>query len=200
MKKHHVEVRMNESCSDEKVQENKPDVVVVATGASPLIPNLPGIDGNNVATAIDVITGKKQAGQNVVIVGGGATGCETAELLTQKGKQVTVLEMLARIGSDYGPMNRWVVLDRLIEAGIRLETSVKAEAITDKGVKVIRAGQYPEFFEADTVVLALGMVPNDATVKNLKGKLPIIHKIGDADKPAGFAEAIDSGFRIGFQI
>jgi len=200
LKKHHVEVRMNESCSDEKIQENKPDVVVVATGASPLIPKLPGIDGNNVATAIDVITGKKQAGQHVVIVGGGATGCETAELLTQKGKQVTVLEMLARIGSDYGPMNRWVVLDRLIEAGIRLETGVKAEAITDKGVKVIRAGQYPEFFEADTVVLALGMVPNDATIKNLKGKLPIIHKIGDAEKPAGFAEAIGSGFRIGFQI
>jgi pyruvate/2-oxoglutarate dehydrogenase complex dihydrolipoamide dehydrogenase (E3) component len=191
---------MNERCTAARVEEERPDVVVVATGAVPLIPDLPGIDGNNVATAIDIITGKKQAGQNVVIVGGGATGCETAELLTQKGKQVTVLEMQARIGSDYGPMNRWVVIDRLVEAGIRLETGVKAEEITDKGVKVIRAGQYPEFFEADTVILALGMVSIDEVASDLEGKIPTIFKIGDAYKPAGFTEAIESGFKIGFQI
>ena len=200
LRKHKVEVRMNERCTAAKVEEERPDVVVVATGAVPLIPNLAGIDGNNVATAIDIITGKKQAGQNVVIVGGGATGCETAELLTQKGKQVTVLEMQARIGSDYGPMNRWVVIDRLAEAGIRLETGVKAEEITDKGVKVIRAGQYPEFFEADTVILALGMVSVDEIASNLEGKIPTVFKIGDAYKPAGFTEAIESGFKIGFQI
>lgn len=200
LEKLQIDVRMNESYSAEKIEENMPDVVVVATGASPRVPDLPGIDGNNVATAIDIITGKKQAGQKVVIVGGGATGCETAELLTQQGKQVTILEMLARIGSDYGPMNRWVVIDRLVEAGIRLETGVKAEAITKRGVKVIRAGQYPEFFEADTVILALGMVSADAIARNIEDKLPIVYKIGDAAKPAGFAEAIESGFRTGYQI
>ena len=200
LRKHRVEVRVNESCTAEKVEEDRPDVVVVATGAAPLIPDLPGIDGSNVATAIDIITGKKQAGQNVVIIGGGATGCETAELLSQKGKQVTLLEMQARIGSDYGPMNRYVVIDRLVEAGIRLETGVKAEEITEKGVKVKRAGQYPEFFEADTVILALGMVSIDSIANDLEGKLPAVLKIGDAAKPAGFTEAIESGFRIGFQI
>ena len=104
-----VQVRMNTRCTAKEVEEGRPDVVIVATGAIPLIPNLPGIHGNNVATALDVLAGRKQTGQTVVIVGGGSTGCETAEFLAQKGKQVTILEMLPRIGADYGPMNRWVV-------------------------------------------------------------------------------------------
>jgi 2,4-dienoyl-CoA reductase (NADPH2) len=200
LRKLQVKLVLNKKLTAKELNEGKPDVLIVATGAVPLLPALPGIDGANVATAVDVLTGKRQTGQNVVIIGGGATGCETAELLTQKGKRVTILEMRPRMGADYGPMNRWVVIDRLIEAGIRMETGVKAEAITARGVKVIRAGLYPEFFEADSVVLALGMVSNDATARDLADKVPAIFKIGDADKPAGFTEAIESGLRVAFQI
>ena len=97
-------------------------------------------------------------------------------------------------------MNRWVVIDRLIAAGIRLETGVKVEAVTEKGVKVLRAGLYPEFFEADSVVLAMGMVSNDEAARNLVGKVASVLKIGDAFKPASVAEAIESGFKISLQI
>jgi len=200
LEKLHVEVRMNTRCTAKDVEEGKPDVVMVATGAMPLIPNLPGMNGDPVVTAVDVLTGRKQTSQNVVIVGGGSTGCETAEFLAQKGKQVTILEMLPRIGADYGPMNRWVVIDRLIAAGIRLETGVKVEAVTEKGVKVLRAGLYPEFFEADSVVLAMGMVSNDEAARTLGGKVASVFKIGDALKPASVAEAIESGFKISLQI
>ena len=200
LEKLHVEVRMNTGCTAKDVEEGKPDVVMVATGAMPLIPNLPGMNGDPVVTAVDVLTGRKQTSQNVVIVGGGSTGCETAEFLAQKGKQVTILEMLPRIGADYGPMNRWVVIDRLIAAGIRLETGVKVEAVTEKGVKVLRAGLYPEFFEADSVVLAMGMVSNDEAARTLGGKVASVFKIGDALKPASVAEAIESGFKISLQI
>ena len=73
-------------------------------------------------------------------------------------------------------------------------------SITGKGVKVTRAGTYHEFFEADTVILALGMISIDDVATNIEGKIPAVFKIGDADKPAGFTEAIESGFKIGFQI
>ena len=122
LEKLNVQVKMNATPTAKEIEEGKPDVVIVATGAIPHIPPMPGITGPNVATAIDVLSGKKPTGQKVIIVGGGSTGCETAEFLTQKGKQVTILEMLARIGADYGPMNRFVVIDRLVAAGIRLET------------------------------------------------------------------------------
>ncbi|HIJ57615.1 MAG TPA: FAD-dependent oxidoreductase [Deltaproteobacteria bacterium] len=195
-----VEVRMNELCTAEKIEEGRPEVVIVATGSTPRIPDLPGINGNNVVTAIDVLIGRKHAGQIVVIVGGGSTGCETGEFLAQLGKQVTILEMQGRMGADYGPMNRWVVIDRLIDAGIRLECGMKVESITEKGVSGIRAGLYPEFFEADTVVLSLGMISDDVVARDMEGKVPTIFKIGDAVKPAGVGEAIESGFKIGSQI
>ena len=200
LEKLHVEVRTNKRCTAKDVEEGKPDAVIVATGAMPLIPDLPGMNGDHVVTAVDVLTGRKQTSQNVVIVGGGSTGCETAEFLAQKGKQITILEMLPRIGADYGPMNRWVVIDRLIAAGIRLETGVKVEAVTEKGVNVLRAGLYPEFFEADSVVLAMGMVSNDEAARILAGNVASVFKIGDALKPASVAEAIESGFKISLQI
>jgi 2,4-dienoyl-CoA reductase (NADPH2) len=118
LEKLHVEVRMNRFRP--RGRKERPDVVIVATGATPLIPDLPGMKSNHVATAVDVLAGMKKTGE-IVVVGWGSTGCETAEFLTQKGKQVTILEMLPRIGADYGPMNRWVVIDRLIAAGIRLK-------------------------------------------------------------------------------
>jgi 2,4-dienoyl-CoA reductase (NADPH2) len=195
-----VEVKLNEAPTAEEIARGKPDVVIIATGAIPHILDLPGIKGPNVATAIDVLAGKKQPGRSVVVVGGGSTGCETAEFLAQKGKQVAILEMLPRIGADYGPANRYVVIDRLVAAGIRLETGVKAEAITKTGVKVIRSGLYPEFFEADTVVLSVGMVPDDEIARTLEGRVSSVFKIGDAAKPATVKEAMESAFKIAMQI
>ena len=133
-------------------------------------------------------------------MGGGSTGCETAEFLAQKGKQVAILEMLPRIGADYGPANRYLVIDRLVAAGIRLETGVKAEAITKTGVKVIRGGLYPEFFEADTVVLSVGLVSDDKIARTLEGRVSSVFKIGDAAKPASIKEAMESAFKIALQI
>jgi 2,4-dienoyl-CoA reductase (NADPH2) len=195
-----VEVKLNEAPTAEEIARGKPDVAIIATGAIPHILDLPGIKGPNVATAIDVLAGRKQTGRNVVVVGGGSTGCETAEFLAQKGKQVAILEMLPRIGADYGPANRYVVIDRLVAAGIRLETGVKAEAITKTGVKVIRGGLYPEFFEADTVVLSVGMVPDDEIARTLEGRVSSVLKIGDAAKPASVKEAMESAFKIAMQI
>jgi NADPH-dependent 2,4-dienoyl-CoA reductase/sulfur reductase-like enzyme len=195
-----VAVKLNAAPTAEEIEKGKPDAVIIATGATPRIPDLPGIKGPNVATAIDVLAGRKQTGRKVVIVGGGSTGCDTAEFLAEKGKQVTILEMLPRIGADYGPANRYVVIDRLVAAGVRLETGVKAEAITKTGVNVVRGGLYPEFFEADSVVLSMGVVPDDAVTRSLEGSVSSVFKIGDAAKPASVKEAMESAFKIALQI
>ena len=200
LNKLNVGVRLGEECTAAMVLEGKPDAVIVAAGARHYMPDIPGANGKNVATAVEVLTGQKQVGRNVVIIGGGSVGCETAEFLAQKGKKVTILEMLRVIGSDYGPMNRFVVIDRLVEAGIRLETSARAEEITGKGVRITRIGGWLEFFEADSVVIAVGMVPVDNISEELEGKVPGVYKVGDCTKPAGIKEAIESGFIAGSQV
>jgi len=195
-----VEVRLNQRGTPREIEAERPEVLIAAAGAVPARPDIPGLGGRNVVTALDILSGRQRAGEKVVVVGGGPTGCETAEYLTQKGSRVTILEMLGRMGHEYGPMNRYVVIDRLVAAGIRLETGVKVVGVTEKGVRVVRAGLYPEFFEADTVVLALGMTPQTQGLEKLSGLAPAVFTIGDQAAPASVGEAIESGFRTALQI
>ena len=113
--------------------------------------------------------------------------------------EVTILEMLDRIGEDIGNWNRWVVIDRL-SAKVRIETKSRVEEITGRGVKITWAGRYPEFFEADSVVIAVGMKATDKIAKELQGKGPSLYKVGDCVKPAKVKEAIASGFEAGFRV
>jgi 2,4-dienoyl-CoA reductase (NADPH2) len=200
LRKLNVEVRLNEECTVGTVVEGKPDAVILATGATPIIPNIPGVDEDNVATAIEALTRSKQVGQNVVIVGGGSIGCETAEFLFKMGKKVTLLEMLDRIGADIGEWNRWVVIDRLNAAGIRLETSAKVEMITEKGVIIRRPNGLEEFFEADSVVIAVGMKSVNRMANELDGKVASLYKVGDCVEPHKVRQAIEGGFLVGLQI
>ena len=173
----------------------KPDAVIVATGASPFIPDIPGVDGPNVATALDVLKGEKEVGENVIIIGGGTVGCETAEFLAAKGKKITILEMLERIGIDIGPSDRFVIMMRLRKANIRMETKAKAVGITSKGVKVSRDG-VEEFFAGDNVVLAVGMKSDKELALELEGKVPALYSIGDCVEPRQIGEAIKAGYRV----
>ncbi|MBI2868559.1 MAG: FAD-dependent oxidoreductase [Chloroflexi bacterium] len=192
-----VTVRLGERCTPAVVEKEKPDAVIIAAGAEPCLPGIPGIDGANVFTAVDVLAGRGKPGANVVIIGGGSVGCETAEFLVRQGKKATILEMLPKIGADYGPINRWVVMDRLAAAGIRVETRARAQEITGRGVRIQRLNSNDEFFEADSVVLAVGAVPVDDLASQIEGKAPRIIRTGDCLKPGTVKDAIESGFLAG---
>jgi 2,4-dienoyl-CoA reductase-like NADH-dependent reductase (Old Yellow Enzyme family)/thioredoxin reductase len=200
LRKLNVRVRLNEECTVRMVEEDGPDAVIVATGATPIVPHIPGIDKDHAMTAIEALTRSKQVGQNIVIVGGGSIGCETAEFLFKMGKKVTVLEMLDRIGADIGEWNRWVVIDRLNAAGIRVETSSKVDLITEKGVRITRPNGLQEFFEADSVVIAVGMKSINKMANELNGKVAALYKAGDCVEPRKVRQAIEGGFLAGLQV
>jgi len=199
MKKTGVKTELGRKVDMETIITLRPDVVVVATGAIPLIPDIPGVNRNNVVMALDVLTDKKEVGSNVLVVGGGLVGCEVAEFLVGKGKKVTILEMLGRIGSDIERTNRWVVLGRLKKLGIGMEVNTMVEEVTDNGVKAKRNGNI-EFFEGDTVVLAVGMQSDRKLAQELEGKVAQLHVIGDSAKPGKIAQAIESAFTVALEI
>lgn len=194
-----VEVKLNQEATPTFIEQSKSDVVILATGASALVPDITGVGRNNVVNALDVLSGVKGTGENVVIIGGGMVGCETAEFLAEKGKQVTIIEMLGRIGNDITSSDRWVVMQRLRNTGIRMEARMKAEEITDKGVRASR-DRSSEFFEGDTVVLAIGLKSNDELFRQLQGKVTSLYSIGDCLKPGRVAEAVESGFQVARDI
>ena len=107
--------------------------------------------------------------------------------------------MLPRIGNDIGRTTRWVVIRRLRQAGIKLETNATAVEINEKGVRVSGDGE-SEVVEADTVVLAVGLTPNRELARRLEGKVKSLRLVGDCDQPHKIAEAIESGLRVGREI
>jgi 2,4-dienoyl-CoA reductase (NADPH2) len=194
-----VEVRLSTEVTPELVEKENPDVLILAVGATPLIPDIPGVGQDNVVTAVDVLTRRRDVGGTAVIVGGGMVGCEAAEFLADLDKKVTIVEMLPKIGSDYGATYRHVVLRRLRKAGIKMETNVIVEEITDGGVKARRDGAV-EFFPGDTVVLAAGFEPSKGLGEKLGGKVPAPYSIGDCVEPRRIKEAIEEGFRLAREI
>ena len=199
LEKLNVKVKLGQEATAEMVVEAKPDVIIVATGGTTLIPDIPGVNGDNVVTAVDVLLGK-EVGDNVVIIGGGLVGCETAEFLVQRGKKVTVLEMLESIAHDMLRPERWVTVQSLRNAGVRLETLARAEEIVDKGVRAARNGG-SDFFEADTVVVAVGVASEKQLAEELeKKKIGPVHVIGDCARPRRIADAIEEGFLTAWSI
>lgn len=90
-------------------------------------------------------------------------------------------------------------MNQLRQAGINMETRAKVVEITDKGVRSIR-NEVSELFQGDTVVLAVGMRPNNNLAKELRGKVMALHVIGDCTEPRRIAEAIEEGFRVAREI
>ena len=194
-----VNVKLDKEATPAAVEETKPDAVIIATGATPLIPDIPGARGENVVTALEALTRYNEVGERVIIAGGGIVGCETAEFLTEKGKRVTILEMFKEIGSDIIEWLRPAVLGRLRKYGVRMEAGVKVVEITEKGAKGVRGGT-SEFFEANTVVLAMGMKSERGLARNLEGKVKKLHLAGDCVESRRIKEAIAEGFHIAHEI
>ena len=195
-----VERNVGKQVSLEMVERLKPDVVVVATGAMPLVPAITGVDCEEVTTAWDILRGQ-EAGRRVLVIGGGMTGIETAEFLAQKGKEVVVVEQLKRVGADMGATVRWHLMNRIGTQSIQMLTSTKVKEIQPKGRVVVSRNGSEETLEAfDTIVLACGVNPGDMLSAEIRGTVEEVYVIGDAFKPRRGVEAIRDGSEIGRKI
>lgn len=194
-----VAVVYNREATAEAVAAEKPDTVVVAVGSRPLIPFIPGIDGPNVVTALDLLGGTKDVGKNVIIVGGGSIGCETASYLLERGHTVTIVEMLPKIGIDIGASERFITIQSLRTAGARLEAGAKVTAITAEGVAADRDGE-ELFFPADSVVIAAGMEACGELEKALRGTVSELVAVGDCTAPKRVGDAIKAAYRAAREI
>lgn len=194
-----VDIRMKEVFTKDKVREICPEVVVAATGADELIPDIPGIQGENVVTAVDVLKGKASVGYTVVVIGGGMVGVETAEYLAEQHKKVTVVEMLKSVANDVGPSMRWGLLSRIYQK-VTILTLTKVIEVNDNAVIVIDKEGTRSQIPADTIVLAAGMTVGEDLCTAMKQEDVDCYKIGSCSKPGQIAEAISSAFFLGCKL
>lgn len=185
-----VEVHTGQKLTPELVKQIAPDVLIIATGSKPLVPNIPGIGQKNVITAAEALIGAKM-GDRVIVMGGGLVGCETADYLAQQGKEVTVVEMLRHTARDIGPAARYFLRRRMAEKGIKILTSTTVEEIVDSGVRV-KTGEASQLLgPVDTVVLATGAESFNELEPKVKDMVSEVYVIGDAAKPGKIMAAVE---------
>lgn len=223
-----VNVCIGQQVDEALIDAETPDVAILATGATPISIPIPGANLPHVVQAWDVLRNKVHTGRRVVIIGGGAVGVETALFLAEKGtltgdvvkfflvnkvedpetiyelatrgtREVTIIEMLDKMGQDFGRTTRWTMFQDMDRRQINTKTATKAIEISPDRM-IIEHDDTRESIPADTVVLAVGVKPSDHLVKILEKKNILYQVVGDARNIGQAFDAMHQGFDSGRAI
>lgn len=187
-----IKLMLETEVTPEVAREISPDVLIVAVGAEPLIPNLAGIKSKNVVVAASMYD-ENAIGKKVTVIGGGLVGCEEGLHLAHLGREVTILEMLEKAAPE-APYLHWLALMKELEKSVRLETRAKVTRITEEGVFAVNEKGEERFYEADTVLLAVGLRSRTEMVESLRYCALDFVVIGDCLQPATVMEAMSMGY------
>jgi 2,4-dienoyl-CoA reductase (NADPH2) len=197
------------------VEQIRPDVVFLATGATATIPPIKGIDRPNVVSGMALHKQLKMItrfvpsytvrsltkfylplGKNVVVIGGALQGCELAEFLVKRGRNVTIVEQADLLGEGMVDAMLFSLMIWFEKHGVQLVPGVKEYVeITDKGLIIVDRDGVTRTLQADTFVSALPLKSNDDLLAALREKVAEVYPIGDAGKPGLIRDAIAAGLR-----
>lgn len=200
VRKYGGKVELGKEASLKSILAFKPDVAIVATGASALIPNIPGIDGMNVVSANAILLGKATVGNRVLVAGGGAVGCEVAQFLAGYDKDITIVEMLDEIGNGLPFVVRPMMLKALGEHKVNMLTSACVKEILQDGVAVLINGNVDILHGYDNIVIAMGSKSENELYDRIKAVVPEAYLIGDARQPRKIMEALGDALEVALII
>ncbi|MCI8538112.1 MAG: FAD-dependent oxidoreductase [Oscillospiraceae bacterium] len=176
-----IAVKLNTKPTPQELTNMNFDSVICAVGADPLIPPIPGVDGENVIWAGDSFFAPEKVGQKLVVIGGGQVGCETAVHYGMNGKSVALLEMQDQLAPDAMRTYR-EELEGQVHDHATAYTGAKVTGITAAGVTYVDKDGGTHTIEADTVILAVGMKPRAAEAESYRDCAPAFRRIGDCVK------------------
>ncbi len=195
----HVQVHLGMEVTPELIRSLSPGVVIVATGADPVVPDIAGVNHDFVTTAVELLRGNASVGDRVAILGGGLSGCEIAIWLSEMGKQVAIIELLPDLMAGGIPVPSHVqqmTTDLLTRWGVEAMTDSRVEEIVPGGIRVVRADSSQACIKADSVVLAVGMAPNRLLAKQISADVERMYCIGDCRQPHNVMNAVWDAYEI----
>jgi 2,4-dienoyl-CoA reductase (NADPH2) len=215
MVKQGVDVKLGKEFDASDIAAAKPDVVILAAGGKPALPDVPGIDGRNVIRSSDLygtlrfylkIFGPKRlrdltrfwmpVGKTAVIIGGGIQGCQLGEYLVKRGRRVTIVDTEGELGKGMYPERRTRLFYWFDKKGVTLIADAKLVEITKRGLTIVSKEGATRLLEADNVICALPFAANAGLMEDLKGKVPEIYAIGDCENPGLIPDATSAGWRV----
>jgi 2,4-dienoyl-CoA reductase (NADPH2) len=215
-----VRVELGKEADLSVVDKIKPDAVFLAAGGTSTVPKIPGVDRPNVVNGAELHRRLKFAlkffrpetlrkltkfymplDRRVVVIGGAIQGCELAEFLTKRGRKVTVVEASDLMGNGMVDAMMDYLFHWFKKKGVTLISGVKKYVeITDKGLTIITKEGQKQTIEADSIVTALPLTPNNELLEALKKKVPEVYAIGDCNEPLLIVDAIGTGLRTAREI
>lgn len=197
-----IDILLSQPADKELLNQLKPDTIIVATGSEEILPPIRGLDKVHTTTAVSVLKGADMViSGKVLVIGGGIVGLETADLIAQSVRPVsiTVLEMLDEVGKEYYPPKKKLILNKLKQQEVSIYTSCKVKDVTDKGVLACVDGEDKNFGKFDHIIIACGF-RSDCDKSRYDGLAKEVFVIGDAAKPRNAMDAIAEGAKVARQI
>ncbi|MCQ2204630.1 MAG: FAD-dependent oxidoreductase, partial [Bacteroidales bacterium] len=194
-----VEIRCNTTVTPEYVEKERPDALILAVGSTPLVPKLPGIDGDNVVIVNNYYLEKGKVGDTVVVLGGGLAGCECAVHLGMEGKKVHLVEMRDTLAPDCNIRNRPILMKKVAEY-TEAHTEYAGLRITPEGVVCKDKDGNEVLVPGKSVICAVGQRSNRADVDALRRCAKFVREIGDCVRPANITKAIYEGYHAALDI
>jgi len=195
-----VSVTLNRSLSVEDARALEPQAIIVATGAAPLRPNLPGSELPHVLTGWRVLAGLEQTGKTCAVVGGGLVGMEVADHLAEQGKTVVLIarsELLKKaVHAD-----RVYFLDRIAALNIEVLTHTRVASIGPDWVEIEPQNRIRRRLEGvDSVLFCTGYAPRKAETEALESLGVPVYYAGDVLGSRKFFQAIEEGTLTALKI
>jgi 2,4-dienoyl-CoA reductase-like NADH-dependent reductase (Old Yellow Enzyme family)/thioredoxin reductase len=199
LKELNVDIHTGEALTIQIIKAIKPDVLIIATGSEPIMLKIPGIENANVMSAREALVSEVK-GNNILVLGGGLVGCETADYLSEKGKKITIIEMLDRVAGDIGPAAAHFLMKRLTDKKVKILPGTTVKSCGGKGITIESGGKQQNLGTFDTVVLAVGAkAVNDFEIE-ARQMVAEVHSIGDASKPGKILEAVEAAVELAFKL
>ena len=194
-----VEIRLNTPVTPELAAAEAPDALIIAVGSAPLVPPLPGLDGDNVVIVNNYYKEKDKVTDDVVVFGGGLAGCECAIHLGQEGKRVHLVEMRDALAPDANVRHRPLLLKE-IEKYVTVHTGCKGLEVCPDGILCETKDGAQVLVPGTSVICALGQRSRTADVEALRDAAPFVRVIGDAAKVSTITNAVYWGYHAALDI
>lgn len=199
--KYGAEIKYGVEANEEILASYNADTIILATGSTPIVPPIKGIDGDNVYKANDILNGDKiLANQKLLVIGAGLVGCETAEFLSLYNNKITIVDMIKEMAPLLGKTPRKYLLQKLEEAEIKFKSESKVLEFTLDGIKYEHNGKEGILRGFDSVILAIGSRSYNPVLEVAEKICKEVYSVGDAKRASDAKIGIYEATKIAMKI